>query len=193
MTAIIIDNFMDSTHLDNLDELWGGQGALTTERMPLYYTNKSVPYGSGTGKEESLNNKFSLKGVAGELGGHFSHVFFDEFNTQSPYHETVVVPILKVLEPLSLIRAKMNINVQEAGSEHTGWHIDYLDSPGYFTGVLYLNTVKGTGTLLEDGTFIESVANRFAYFPGETYHTGVLGKDIQGARATINLNFTVVP
>ena len=193
MKHTIIDNFLPAQSLYNIQDILGIVGEQTTDRLPLYYTRNSLSINLATvAVEAELNAKFNLKGTSGNLGGHFGHVFFDKFDTASPYHEGIVLPILDTLGCVSLIRAKLNINIQEgADATHTGWHIDYIDSPKYYTALLYLTTNEGTGTLLEDGTFIDFVENRLVYFPGNTYHSGILGERFSGVRVAINLNFTM--
>ena len=194
MTPIIVENFLGLEHLRSLQDMVGVSGSLTDGRVPLFYNNKSVPYnieGPANYKYKELNAEFGLVGETGSTGGHFGHLFFEDFRVHSGFHDTIIIPILEIIGVRSLIRAKLNVNVHEEGSEHTGWHVDGDEHPGYFTGLLYLTTNEGTGTLLEDGSFIEAIENRFAYFPGSTLHTGVFGKNIKGLRVAINLNFTM--
>ena len=53
--------------------------------------------------------------------------------------------------------------------------------------ILYMNTNNGF-TKFEDGTVIESVANRFVTFPNHTEHTGTTTSD-SDYRLVINFNY----
>ena len=55
------------------------------------------------------------------------------------------------------------------------------------TGILYLNTNNGY-TLFEDGTKIESVANRFISFPSAMSHKGTTCSD-ENKRIILNFNY----
>ena len=57
----------------------------------------------------------------------------------------------------------------------------------YITSILYLNTNNGY-TEFEDGTKVESVANRFISFPIETKHRGTSCTD-KKIRVVINFNY----
>ena len=55
------------------------------------------------------------------------------------------------------------------------------------TGIFYVNNNDGY-TLLEDGTKIESVANRFVSFSAETNHSGTSCTNTN-RRVVLNLNY----
>ena len=103
---------------------------------------------------------------------------------------SVIEPILQHLNPLVLIKAKANINyVTETIVEH-GMHIDIQDTglkSILTTGIFYVNNNDGY-TILEDGTKIESVANRFASFPADTKHSGTSCTNTN-RRVVLNLNY----
>ena len=68
--------------------------------------------------------------------------------------------------------------------EH-GMHVDY-DYP-HKAAILSINTCDGY-TKLEDGTKIDSVANRMLIFDGSTLHTSTNTTD-QTVRININFNY----
>ena len=76
--------------------------------------------------------------------------------------------------------------------EH-GFHHDVTDSEFHpikdhmKTSILYMNTNNGY-TKFEDGTTVESVANRFVTFPNHTEHTGTSTSDTE-YRLVINFNY----
>ena len=55
------------------------------------------------------------------------------------------------------------------------------------TSILYLNTNNGY-TRFEDGTKVESVANRMVTFPNQMMHTGTTTTDSE-YRLVLNLNY----
>ena len=56
-----------------------------------------------------------------------------------------------------------------------------------FTKPIFFNTNNGY-TKFEDGTIIESIANRFVSFPAELRHTGTTCTD-KNTRIVINFNY----
>jgi hypothetical protein len=60
---------------------------------------------------------------------------------------------------------------------------------GWLTSIFYLNTNNGY-TAFEDGTKIESVANRFVTFPCFTKHAGTGCAD-ENIRVLINFNYII--
>ena len=76
--------------------------------------------------------------------------------------------------------------------EH-GFHHDVTDSEFHpikdhmKTSIFYMNTCDGY-TKFEDGTVVESVANRFVTFPNHTEHTGTTTSN-SDYRLVINFNY----
>ncbi|MEE8578290.1 MAG: hypothetical protein V3T31_13640 [candidate division Zixibacteria bacterium] len=101
----------------------------------------------------------------------------------------VLRPILDILDPLALIRIKVNGIVKtDKIIEHT-LHRDAgkITNPEWTTSIFYLNTNNGY-TLFEDGTKVESVANRIATFPSNVLHTGTSSTD-ENMRVCVNFNY----
>ena len=119
----------------------------------------------------------------------FTHsVFFHREGVLSPGLQ-VLRPILDILDPLALIRIKVNgIARTDEIIEHT-LHRDAgrITNPEWTTSVFYLNTNNGY-TLSEDGTKVESVANRMATFPSNVLHTGTSSTD-ENMRVCVNFNY----
>ena len=68
-----------------------------------------------------------------------------------------------------------------------GFHTDFNNNE--ITAIYYINDNDGY-TLFEDGTKVESVANRFVRFPCTTRHTGTTCTDTD-RRLLINFNYHV--
>ena len=101
----------------------------------------------------------------------------------------VLRPILDILDPLALIQIKINgIARTDEIVEHT-LHRDAgrITNPEWTISVFYLNTNNGY-TLFEDGTKVESVANRMATFPSNVLHTGTSCTD-ENMRVCVNFNY----
>jgi hypothetical protein len=89
------------------------------------------------------------------------------------------------------IPLKMKLNMSFCGSLNrvNSFHTDvfHLENIKYETAILYLNDNDG-GTLLEDGTFINSKANRCVIFDGHTKHAPVSQTNTK-KRLVLNYNF----
>ena len=98
--------------------------------------------------------------------------------------------LLVAIQPMMTLKIKANLNpVSDKIIEH-GMHVDtypYELAEMLTTSVFYLNTNNGY-TVFEDGTKVESVANRLVSFPATTMHTGTTCTD-EKYRAVINLNY----
>ena len=101
-------------------------------------------------------------------------------------HVDKIIPILEKLNIKSMIRAKANLYPYSGKTlyEHE-MHIDY-EFPHY-AALLSLNTCDGY-TKLEDGTKIESVANRIVIFDASQKHCSTTTTS-DFARINININY----
>jgi len=103
----------------------------------------------------------------------------------------IMDPILDVIRANVLLRIKANLTPRADKIVEHGYHIDVqppIDNAT--TGILYLNTNNGY-TVFEDGTKVESIANRFVSFPSTLKHTGTTCTD-QQYRTIINFNYIKV-
>ena len=122
----------------------------------------------------------------------FTHLFYERY---SPVDDTINIlhPVLRVIQPISIFKIKANIMPNQGKIVEHGYHHDVTDSEFHpikdhmKTSILYMNTNNGF-TKFEDGTGIESVANRFVTFPNHTEHTGTTTSD-SDYRLVINFNY----
>jgi len=118
--------------------------------------------------------------------GYFTHNFYTDYRPQSQYMK-VIAPILKMLKPQAILRIKGNFYTR--GSEKDpivhGFHKDF--SYPHQAAIFYVNTNNGF-TILEDGTKIESIANRLLLFEGHKDHSSTDCTDTQ-CRINIGFNF----
>ena len=96
-------------------------------------------------------------------------------------------PLLRLViqEGSKLIRVKANLYLRTDEIEHHDTHVDYDFENN--AAILYINTNNGL-TVLEDGTEIESVANRLLFFDGSKPHHSTTCTD-QKRRVNINVNY----
>ena len=122
----------------------------------------------------------------------FTHLFYERY---SPVDDTINIlhPVLRIIQPISIFKIKANIMPNQGKIIEHGYHHDVTDSEFHpikdhmKTSILYMNTNNGF-TKFEDGTIIESVANRFVTFPNHTEHTGTTTSD-SDYRLVINFNY----
>ena len=125
---------------------------------------------------------------------------YGEWNEMSPFqfvhllyrnctpvsdHFKFLNPILAILNPRALIRAKINLTTRSENIIESTFHTDQPFD--HKVAIFYLNTNDGY-TLFEDGTKIESVANRIVLFDGNTKHLGTNCTDKQ-RRVVLNIDY----
>ena len=122
----------------------------------------------------------------GEKDFVFAHIlYYDKPN--SDYYKLIVLPILDKLKVKEdkLIRAKVNGYTRNDTPIKHELHTDFKKQ--HEVCLLGMNTNNGY-TEFEDGTNVNSVANRFVSFPGNTLHRGVSQTDTK-AGIVINFNY----
>ena len=161
-------------------------------------------------EDDYLDHKHFDKLQKTIMGDYFTWLFrdfvTDKENKKDPnfqfihvvYYKSVVDPItMQVLEPVlqkigaqGLHRIKINLQTQTSkiieNEFHTDIHEDSDD--GWLTAILYMNTNNGYSKF-EDGTVVESVANRMVTFPAKRRHKGSSCTD-EKRRVVINFNYT---
>jgi len=157
----IIDNFLPKSDLIDL------QTILTDKDFDWYY----IPDINQNSPKDSL-------------GSYFVHVAYSKEGVTRHMHR--FSPILSRLEGMkSLIRIKVNLYPRTPTLEV---HAPHVDENYTHTGAIFsLNTCNGK-TILEDGTEIDSVANRVLLFDASTPHSSTSTTDSK-ARFNININY----
>lgn len=170
----IIDNFLKKEDYFNI---------LNTLTSPAFdwHFNNTVSYSN------TVNNSLN--------DFQFTHVFYKNPNLTSPYF-SILDPIIRNLNCDVLIRGKANFRTPTSSIEESEYHQDISYSSisnkedvmaALKTAIYYVNTNDGY-TLFEDGTKIESVANRIAIFSGKLNHSGSTHTDSK-YRIVINFNY----
>ena len=124
--------------------------------------------------------------------GQFVHMIHLENIPQSALYSDYLIPIMKQLGMPLLYRIKMNLSCRLPEPYHSYFHVDVgnigNDTMAQLTtSILYMNTCNGY-TEFEDGTKVESVANRLVTFPANLKHHGTSCTD-QKTRIVINFNY----
>jgi hypothetical protein len=114
----------------------------------------------------------------------FTHTFFRDYNWQSPL-TGILQPVLEKINPKAWIRIKANCGPRASKIEEQAWHVDFKFP--CTTAILYLNDNNGY-TIFEDGTKVESKANRFVEFDSSLKHSGASHTDTN-TRILINFNY----
>ena len=114
----------------------------------------------------------------------FVHFTYDQQNVTSEWFN-ILGPVLRELNPKSLVRIKANLFPKTTEIEEHGYNVDFPFECS--TSIFYLNTNNGY-TKFEDGTVVESVANRLLTFPTLCKHTSSSCTDV-AARVNINFNY----
>ena len=162
----IEDNFLEKKEFDELQTLIMGSDI-------AWYFNKVID-------DKTDLNKFQ-----------FTHTFYKDFNSHSAFLERLT-PIIKKIKIISLWRIKANLLTKTPNIVVNRFHIDnrYLSPEKmkqWTTSIFYINSNNGY-TEFEDGTKVESVANRLVTFPAKMKHRGTSCTD-EKTRVVINFNY----
>ena len=120
----------------------------------------------------------------------FVHAVYREFEPCSESWQYLKGGILNALQPHGLYRVKANATSVYSEVIEKPMHIDMMDGDAvtpHRVAILYINTNNGY-TIFEDGTKVNSVANRLLLFPGHLKHAGTTCTD-QPLRVVVNINY----
>ena len=115
---------------------------------------------------------------------YFTHKIYDETMKNSSYF-SIISPLLLKINATNLIRIKCNLYPNLGREIENEWHYDY-DYP-HKGAIFYINDNNGY-TILEDGTKIESKANRIVFFDPSRQHKSTHCTDVK-CRVNINFNY----
>ena len=118
----------------------------------------------------------------------FEHLFYDRFQIYSEHYQKIINMFCDRLSMRSICRVKANLLTRTDKTEFHGWHVDrHPNDHDMIVGVYYVNTTNGK-TLFEDGTEVDSIANRMLIFPGNILHSSTSCTD-EKVRVVINFNW----
>jgi len=121
----------------------------------------------------------------------FVHMFYENYQPQSQ-SMNVLTPILELLRPAAIYRIKSNLLTKTSTIIENKFHVDMGVLPEerqkqWTTSIFYMNTNNGY-TKFENGTKMNSVANRMITFPSNMKHKGTSCTD-EKVRVVINFNY----
>ena len=125
-------------------------------------------------------------------GFQFIHAYMISGHPISP-HCKELYPVMNKIAPLTFSRIKANLITRTPKINEHSFHTDLnliKDEERlkqWTTGILYINTNNGY-TFFEDGSKVESVANRYVSFPSNLKHAGTSCSD-KKIRVVINFNY----
>ena len=161
----VVDDFIPESNFKPI------QDAMLGLNFPWFY-NKVIDGYEDVNKEDRFQ---------------FTHTFYSHNRPQSDYYDNwydlLFGPIIQygVFE-----RIKANLLTKHTEIVENTFHTDIVPAPKQLsTSIYYLNTNNGY-TKFEDGTMVESVANRLVTFPANIKHTGTTCTD-EKTRVVLNL------
>jgi hypothetical protein len=163
MAITIIDNFLGEKEFKELYDFMMGPW------MPWAYNDALL-----TNVDDSSMYDFQ-----------FVHTFYKDHKPHSDLLSKLD-PIMSKINPAAVLRIKANLNPRTDNLYLHGAHRDVEDYK-CTTALFYINTNDGY-TIFEDGTKVESVANRFVFFDSTMKHAGTSCTD-QKIRVVINFNY----
>ena len=172
----IIDDFLEQKVFDELQTLMMGKN-FTWYFRSRYYAQQQE---EEVVKEEDVLDQFQ-----------FTHTFYDVGAQRSPHMGTLQC-FLDLLSVLSIGRIRANLSTRLPTFIKNPFHSDMENileekQKQWTTSIFYVNTNDGY-TEFEDGTKVESVANRMLTFPANMKHTGTTCTN-QQIRIIINFNY----
>jgi len=178
----VVDDFLKQNDFDFLQSQLIGQDQI---EFPWFYSD-SIDH---LGEEK---NKFQ-----------FTHTFYNSNRPTSSFFREFESIFEKVYNQGILARAKANLLTRTQKIIENTFHTDFdvIWRSGYptkpndnvkqiTTAILYVNTNNGY-TKFEDGTKVESVANRLVTFPANIKHKGTSCTD-EKIRVVINFNYIIL-
>ena len=182
-TIKIEDNFLEQEKFDEiqlmLNPMADPNHDITTNHFAWYFRYR---YYALKDKEKDIDELAQFQ---------FTHTFYEDGIPQSPYMKQLDC-FLELIHPLSILRITANLHTRLPTIVENPFHTDMAflleeKAKQWTTSIFYVNTNNGY-TIFEDGTKVESVANRMITFPANLKHTGTSCTD-QQVRIVINFDY----
>jgi len=174
----VIDNFLDEEYFNSLVDLF-------TQTVPGFRGYGLMPwyFFSNVLRPEDVEKHEKLV-TQNKIFYEFNSVLYDQRSPTSPYYENMI-PLLDKLDARCLIRIKANLYPNTEILQEHALHVDYHFP--HSGALLSLNTCDGY-TKFEDGTKIDSVANRVLLFDPSIEHCSTSTTNVP-ARFNIIINY----
>jgi hypothetical protein len=183
----VIDDFLEQEDFDEIQNLmmgdefaWFFKYRYYANAGDIYYANVENTLESFP-KDENELDQFQ-----------FVHTFYDMGLPRSQFMQQMQ-RFMDALQPASMLRINANLLTRLPTLIQNPFHSDLQlllqekEQKQWTTSIFYVNSNDGY-TLFEDGTKVESVANRMLIFPAHMKHTGTSCTD-QQTRVVINFNY----
>jgi hypothetical protein len=165
----VIDDFLP------IPEFAFMNSTINSDMFPWNY----IPHKVGAEiKDDSLHNHQFVHAMIGYNGGMPSII---------SEHANVLGPILNLIKPTVVLRAKINLTTSSSTTHRFSSHVDDHYGVPTTTAILYMNTNNGY-TELQCGSKVYSKANRMLLIRGDNHHLGTTSWDTK-TRVVINLNY----
>ena len=145
--------------------------------------------------EHAVRDQFQDDGTLLPNNYQYVHVFMNNiflFEHKLSKHIHILKPLIDMIGAIAWIRIKANANPRTEKIVVSGFHQDVTErrllESEPITAIFYLNTNDGYTIFEEDGTKVNSVANRICFFPHWMYHSGTTCTNAN-RRVALNLNF----
>ena len=162
----IEDNFLKQEEFEKIQKLMGEPSP-----FPWFYADRIV--------FEDDVDKFQ-----------FIHAFYDNHMPMSPFSNELD-SIINIIQPFSIVKIRAKLLTRTPEIVESTFHVDIPlleeNLKQWTTSIFYINTNNGY-TKFEDGTIVESVANRMVTFPANMKHCGTSCTD-ERRRIVINFNY----
>ena len=172
----VVDDFLEQNDFDFLQNKMIGQDKL---EFPWFYSENIEVTEEEKNTFQFIHNFFYSNRPTSHFFGEFESIFEKVYNQGS---ETI------------LSRVKANLLTRTPKIVENTFHTDFdivSDKVKQIsTSILYVNTNNGY-TKFEDGTKVESVANRLVTFPANMKHKGTSCTD-EKVRVVINFNYIIL-
>jgi hypothetical protein len=163
----VIDNFLSQQELDRL------KSEIQSPDFLWLFAEDAVDYSDDEGRE--IYSQYVNVMYAQDIPfNNYFGIVMDMFADKIPGFRT-------------LIRLKSNLITKREENHITGYHIDFKDFDGSYSGIFYLNTTNAP-TLFKDGDKVDCVENRFVLFPMDTMHSSTTQTD-EDFRIVLNFNW----
>ena len=169
----VIDDFLSEENYRPIYKYFMCNGSFSYG-MPWYYSNGIVKEGDGI---------------------QFISPIYSDYKIDNDDAWEVIKPIIHKINSIAFYRIKANLTISGNIQSIDDKEILHIDNdyckhrPGVMTtGIYYVNSNNGY-TLFEDGTKVESLANRFVVFPCHIKHGGMPFTDDSKRRIVINFNW----
>tara|TARA_R110000803_G_C11982171_1_gene320907 strand:+ start:1702 stop:2259 length:558 start_codon:yes stop_codon:yes gene_type:complete len=149
--------------------------SINSEMFPWNYTPRKITDDG----DESLHNHQFVHSIIGYNGGMPSLV---------SDHANVLGPILNLIKPTAVLRAKINLTTSSSTPHCFSPHIDEHYGVPTTTAIFYMNTNNGYTSLLPVNTKIYSKANTMLLIRGDKQHLGTTSSDTK-TRIVVNINY----